>query len=189
VTATSSPIRAVDALTGTDLLRLAALPSVLLGTLGWGLLGFALFLFVLGGTMVPRAIGVPAVTDAAYCLVLLLGAWAAVLDWYQRVGWLDLVMHAAAGGAIAVVAYLAMERLGTFPPGLPPSGVAVATASLGTTLTVVWEFAEWFGHTVVDDRIQVGYADTLGDVAAGVAGATGAGLLLATSMVGAGSRR
>ena len=76
-----------------DTVRLAALVSVLLGMIGWGFVGFALFMLVLGGTMVPRAVGLPATLDAAYSLTILFGAWAAQLDWYAALPWLDLVVH------------------------------------------------------------------------------------------------
>ena len=55
------------------------------------------------------------------------------------------------------------------------------SSTLATTLALLWEMGEWFGHTRLDDRIQVGYEDTLGDLGAGVVGAVVAAVLLALS--------
>jgi hypothetical protein len=168
-----------------DLLRLAALVSTVVGLVAYGVVAGALFFLVLGGTMVPRALEVPPVLDVTCCTVLLVGAWAAELDWYLAVGWLDVVVHAAATGLVAVLGHLALVRLGAVAaaddPHLPRArlGGGVVTLALGVTLAVLWELGEWFGHTVLDDRIQVGYTDTLGDLAAGAVGALVAGVLVA----------
>jgi len=37
-------------------------------------------------------------------------------------------------------------------------------------LAVLWELGEWAGNAWLDRRIQVGYPDTMGDLAAGLAG-------------------
>jgi hypothetical protein len=135
---------------------------------------------VLGGTLVPRAIAAPAVLDTTYCATLLFAAWAAQLDWYVAVGWLDVAVHAVATGLVAVVTCLALARWGRLDRDALrgwPSGLAVV--GTGAALAVLWELGEWFGHSVLDDRIQVGYTDTLGDLAAGLAGSAVAGLLVA----------
>ncbi|MFD1860493.1 hypothetical protein EHW97_13070 [Aeromicrobium camelliae] len=177
-----------------DAIRVAAAVSVVVG-LGWfdGVAG-ALFFLVLGGTMIPRALGVPVRLDTAYSATLLLAAWASVLDWYVRFEWLDLVIHAAATGLVAAMTYLLLVRLAMVAavdePSLPRvrAGSAVIAASLGVALATLWEFGEWIGHTYLDDRIQVGYSDTIGDLAAGTAGALTAAVLLARGR-SAGARR
>lgn len=164
---------------GCDLLRVAALVSVVVATLGHGVLGFALFMLVLGGTMVPRALGAPAPLDAAFCSMLLLAGWAAQLDWYVEIRWLDVVVHATVTGLVAAVGYVALTRLGAYRAGAPRAGVAITTTCLGVALAVLWELGEWIGHTWIDERIQVGYDDTVGDLTAGAAGAVVAAVLLA----------
>ena len=171
-----------------DLLRLVAAVSVVVGTLWWGFIGFALFMLVLGGSMIPRTLRTPAPLDVAYCTTLLLGAWAAMLDWYVAVSWLDVVVHAAMTGLVGAIGYAALERVGLFGDGMTRAGVVVVGSALATTLALLWEMGEWFGHTVLDDRIQVGYEDTLGDLAAGLLGAVVAALLLAVSRPSPGSR-
>jgi hypothetical protein len=178
-----------------DVLRLVAVVSVLVGTAAFGAVGLALFMLVLGGSVLPRALAAPAALDVAFCATLLVAAWAAELDWYLAVGWLDVVVHAAATGLIAAVAHLALVRVGAVAavdePRLrrPRLGSAVVTTALGISLALVWELLEWFGHARIDDRIQVGYADTLGDLAAGSVGAAVAGVLLARGVLLAGAGR
>lgn len=177
-----------------DLLRLAAAVSVAVGLAWSGGVAGALFFLVLGGTMLPRALEVPSVLDAAFCVTLLLAAWAAELDWYVAVPWLDVVVHAGATGLIATLAHLALVRVRALPgpdsgaTGRPRLGAAVVVTALGIALSTVWEFGEWFGHTHLDDRIQVGYTDTVGDLAAGTVGSVLAGVLLARGVLLRGRR-
>ena len=178
-----------------DAVRLAAVASVVVGTAAYGFIGFALFMLVLGGSMLPRALAAPAALDLSFCVTLLIAAWAAELDWYLAVGWLDVVVHAAATGLIAAMTHLALVRLGACAGPdesrlrRPRLGSAVVTTALGISFATVWELLEWFGHTHVDDRIQVGYADTLGDLSAGSVGAVVAGVLLARGALLAGAER
>jgi len=179
----------------SDVFRLAALASVVLGLVAYGAIAGALFFLVLGGTMIPRGLGAPAALDASYCLVILFAGWAAMLDWYPRLAWLDVVVHAAATGLVAAMTQLLLVRLGALPgvddAGLarPRLGAAVATTALGVSLAVVWELGEWFGHTFLDERIQVGYTDTVGDLTAGSLGAFLAAVLLARGVLLTGSRQ
>jgi hypothetical protein len=137
--------------------------------------------------MLPRALRAPAVLDLVYSVGILFAAWAAQLDWYAAVDWLDVVVHAVVTGLVATVAHLALLRLDAVAPvddarlRRPRLGTAVTTAALGLTLATLWELGEWFGHTVIDQGIGVGYDDTVGDLAAGGLGAAVAGLALARS--------
>lgn len=153
-----------------DAVRALVVASVVVGAWYAGPIGAALFLLVAGGSLVPRVVGVPATLDTLYCGTLLFAAWAAVLDWYVAVSWLDVVVHATATGLVAVVAVAALERWGALThPGTRLERVVV-TVGLGGTLAVLWELGEWAGHTFLDPAIQVGYQDTIGDLAAGLAG-------------------
>ena len=104
-----------------DMVRALAVASVVVGTWRAGLVACALFLLVLGGTLVPRAIGAPAGLDVAYCVTLLFAAWAAQLEWYAAVDWLDLAVHAVATGLVAVLALL---RAGALAGGRRAGGGA-----------------------------------------------------------------
>ncbi|WP_435744789.1 hypothetical protein [Nocardioides sp. SYSU DS0663] len=184
----------MNGVVAVDGVRVAALVSVVVALVGYGGVAAAVLFLVLGGTMVPRVAGAPAALDGAYCLTILVAAWAAVLDWYLAVPWLDVVVHAAATGLIAAVVQWVLVRAGMAStpddaqPRHPRAAVAVLTAAMGTALAVVWELCEWFGHTYLDDRIQVGYTDTLGDVTAGMVGAAVAGALLGGGVLLRGAR-
>ncbi|MFS0885811.1 hypothetical protein [Aeromicrobium sp. 179-A 4D2 NHS] len=168
----------------SDTLRAAGLVSVLGATILDGWVGFALFFLVLGALFIPRALGTSAWLDVTYCATLLIAGWAALLDWYLAVPGLDLVVHGAATGLIGAVTWQVLVRAGALTHHddvrleRPRLGTFVVTAGAAVTLAVVWEFLEWIGHTWVDERIQVGYDDTVGDLAAGAVGAVVAALLV-----------
>ena len=93
-------------------------------------------------------------------------------------------MHAAATGLIGVVAWQSLVGIGALPHHddarlpRPRSGSFVTATACGMALAVVWEILEWIGHTWIDDSIQVGYNDTVGDLVAGSLGAVVAALLV-----------
>lgn len=167
-----------------DVLRLAAMAS-----LGWVVLrqewvNAALFALVVGGLLLPRLLRSAPVLDLVYAAVVLFAAWAAVLDWYVAYNWLDVVVHAVATGLVTVTVHRLLVRAGTLPPpgradlrraGL---GLVVAVLTLGMALGVLWEVGEWLGHTYLDERIQVGYDDTMGDLLADALGALIAGMVV-----------
>ena len=154
----------------------------------------ALFALVLLGLTLLRLLVRP-VLDAATGLVLVGAAWCSLLDLYVRYDRLDLVVHVAATGLGAAALHEALSRCGVLAAADAPyprrarAGVALVVLTLGLALGVLWEVAEWFGHTQVDSRIQVGYDDTLGDLVAGGLGALVAGVLLARRSAAAPSVR
>jgi Glycosyl transferase family 2 len=170
-----------------DLVRVAGVVSF-----GWALaegqwVNAALFSLVLLGLMLPRLLGTATVPDVGYGVVVLFAAWSAVLDWYVRFSWLDVVAHVVTGGLTAVLARRVLVRARLLPSahepalGRPRAGAVVSTVAVGTSLGVLWEIGEWFGHTYLDRRIQVGYGDTVSDLAADLLGALAAGLVVAAS--------
>jgi hypothetical protein len=162
-----------------DVVRVVAAGSVVVGTWHGGLVGCALFLLVLGGTLVPRAITAPTGLDVAYCVTLLFAAWAAQLQWYAAVDWLDVVVHAVATGLIAVMALFALVRWRLITTPDRASDQIVLVAGLGAMAAVLWELGEWAGHTFLEPDIFVGYADTIGDLTAGLVGSVVAAVVLA----------
>lgn len=160
-----------------------------LASLGWAVahgewVNAALFSLVLLGLVLPRIVASRPLPDLGYGVVLLFAAWSAVLDLYIRYDWLDVVVHTVAGGLTAALAIRLLVRCGVLPIGgasglrHPRVGLLVTTAALGTALGVLWEVGEWYGHTFLDHRIQVGYGDTMGDLASDAVGSIAAGLLL-----------
>ena len=181
----SSTATARRVLAPADVVRVAALVSLVVATVTLGGIAGALFLLVLGGVSVPRALALPAPLDVAYGTSLIFAAWASQLKWYDAVDWLDLAVHLVCTGLIAAVAYLALVRwellpgAAATPPARASAGVVVVTAGLGAIAAILWEVGEWAGHTYLDDGIGVGYDDTVTDLAAGLLGAVVAGLVLA----------
>lgn len=172
-----------------DAVRALGCLSVLAAALVLGPVNTALFLLVLLGLLVSRALAVPPVFDTVYGLTLLLGAWSSVIDLYARISWWDLAVHFISTAAIAAMTYVLLARVEAVPGVARPRGrgsapaavVAVLVTALGLAVSVLWELGEWWGHTLVDQRINVGYTDTMGDLSAGGLGALLAGVLLAFS--------
>lgn len=171
-------------LAAADLVRLAGA-----GSLGWAVLrgewvNAALFSLVLLGLVIPRLLRTLPALDLLYDLLLLFAAWSAVLDWYVRFDWLDVVVHAFLCGLTAFVAHRLLVGVGVLPAPYaaplrrPRTGLVVTTSAVGLALGTLWEMGEWYGHTYLDRRIQVGYTDTMGDLMADGLGALVTGLVL-----------
>ena len=167
-----------------DAVRLGCLFSLAAALLWYGRVDVALFLLVLMGTLISRCLEVSRVFDGIYGLTLLAAAWSSVLNLYERVSWWDLPVHFAATGVIAAMTYLLLARLGAVPAPRPGSRLALRIAvpvlvlALGLAVSVLWELGEWWGNAFVDASINVGYTDTMGDLAAGGLGALLAGVFL-----------
>lgn len=139
----------------------------------------ALFALVLLGLVVPRLARLSGWLQVVSGTTLILAAWAAALDWYVTVEWLDVVAHLVANGLLAAVAVVGMERARLLPTRLPTTGLVIVTTAVGALLAVIWEAGEWFGHTLLDDSIGVGYDDTIGDLVCGTIGSLVSGVALA----------
>jgi hypothetical protein len=170
-----------------DVLRVGGVAS-----LGWAAaegqwVNAALFALVLGGLMLPRMVPTRPGVDLTYGATLLFAAWSAVEDLYVRYDWLDNVVHTVACGLVAAVVHRLLVTVSVLPPATDRSlrragtGVVVTIWALGLALGTMWEAGEWFGHTYLDQRIQVGYGDTVADLMADCLGALVAGLVVARS--------
>ena len=179
-----------------DAVRALGVLSVLAALVLLGPVETALFLLVLLGLLVSRALAVFPGFDAAYGLLLLGAAWSSVADLYARISWWDLAVHCAATGTLSAVAYFLLVQLGAVPAVQRPHRhstslpvvVPLLVLALGLAMSVVWEIGEWWGHTYVDASINVGYEDTMGDLAAGGLGALAAGLCLGSAVRRSGAR-
>lgn len=182
-----------DLVPGDVLRAVAALSLITLALLGEPI-SAALFLLVLGGTVVPRAVGASPVLDIVTGTSLVVAGWASHLDWYSAVPWLDLALHAVCTGVLAAVAELVLRRWvrgrgaareGDAADDLAGARTRVETVLLvggmGSVLAILWEVGEWAGHTFLDESIGVGYTDTVSDLVAGLAGSLAAGVLVSRS--------
>ena len=179
-----------------DAVRVLGVLSVIAALVLLGPVETSLFLLVLLGLLVGRALDMLPGFDAVYGLVLLLAAWSSVADLYARISWWDLVIHCAATGVLAAVTYFLLVQFGAVPslrrPHRPSRSLSVAVPvlvlAIGLGMSVLWEFGEWWGHTYVDSSINVGYEDTLADLAAGGLGALVAGLFMGAAVRRSGTR-
>ena len=158
-----------------DAVRVVGVLSLVAAGVGWGAVSFWVTALALLGVFASRFLGLRAALDIALGLTLLTAAWSSVLDLYAAIPAWDLVVHFAATGLIAAALYIAAQRRGIVPPVASVPAAAVLTAAFGISAAVVWEIAEWAGHTYIDPTIFVGYTDTIGDLAAGAAGSVVAG--------------
>lgn len=157
-----------------DAVRLLAAASVVVAGLGWGWIQVAVFLLAVLATLLPRALSFPGWLDLATGAAALLAAWSNAWDLYTTVpGW-DTFIHAYLGGAVALLAVSIAQRAGAAPSPVPGSSgrrtrlaLVLLTAAFGLATGALWEMLEWFGHTVIDPGVHVGYDDTIGDLAAG----------------------
>lgn len=106
------------------------------------------------------------------------------LDLYDRVVWFDDVIHLANTGALAAAAVL-LAGVGRAPV-LRRLEVAVAS---GMTFALAWELWEYVAFVTRSREVATAYADTVGDLALGWAGAVVAAFLVGLAAPEDGSRR
>lgn len=165
-----------------DALRVLGLVAVIVAAIGWGGTAAGVMGLVLIGLVLPRFIGAAPAFDIGLGAILLVAGWSSVVDLYGTIPFWDLLVHFAAGGAIAAGIYLLLGFLELVPPPDASSSrlatALVLTTCFGLAASAVWEMLEWLGHTYVDERIFVGYDDSIGDMALGALGALVAGFAL-----------
>lgn len=167
-----------------DGFRAAAVLSVVIAAMWFGIAEVAGFTVVAIGLMIPRLCRLAGPFDAAFSATILLASWSSVASLYAAITWWDLLVHFVTAGSSAAVLFLLLARVeitpgGTVSKALPTRSIVVVTFTFGVTVAVLWEFLEWAGNAFISESIHVGYIDTLIDIAAGGAGAILAGILLA----------
>jgi hypothetical protein len=163
--------------------RFAGVGSVVVALVAYDGVAVAVFALVLLGLVLARVIALTPGVDLAVGLSVLVAGWSSVLGLYEAIGWWDLAVHLVCTGAISALAVAVCARMLGMPPppGTPGwrTSVVLFAIAAGLALSVLWELGEWAGHTYLDDAINVGYEDTLSDLAAGGAGAAFAGAIIA----------
>ncbi|MCY7289611.1 MAG: hypothetical protein LH624_15555 [Cryobacterium sp.] len=117
--------------------------------------------------------------DIAFGIVVLMAVWSSVLQIFISTRWWDLPMPLLTNGLCAALFFVLLVRLGVLADAerlpRPMLSATVTTIALGFSLGVLWEVFDWFGHTLIDKEIFVGYVDTIGDLVWGGSGALLAG--------------
>ncbi|BDI22657.1 hypothetical protein [Herbiconiux sp. L3-i23] len=152
-----------------DAIRLIGAVSLIVGVVGWGALQGAVLALMFLGLVVPRFLGVRASIDVAVGIILLVAAWSSVLDLYRSVAWIDIPIHLALNGLLALLVVVAADRAGVVFDHRPAPLVAL-TLAVGLALAALWEMGEWGGHQF-DEAVLVGYDDSILDMAVGGLGA------------------
>ena len=163
-----------------DALRLLGVVSIVVALIGWPWVDVAVFALALVGLVIPRFLGVRPGLDIAFCIIVLVAAWSALLELYDALEYLDFVVHFFLNGLTAAVLYILAVRLEVVPDPtrtpVPLGAIVALTTTFGLAAGVIWELAEWIGYTYIDDSIFVSYDDTIADFAAGGLGSILAGL-------------
>lgn len=163
----------------------------LVGAVIWlSLVDVAVLLLVLLGLLITRSLRLRPSADITTGIILLTAAWSSITNVYEAIEWWDFLIHAATTGVLAGISHLLVLRMAGAASITPAQSVRqgaftgrAATLYLitaqGLALSVLWEFGEWWGFTYIDAAINVGYRDTLGDLAAGALGAVVCGAVFA----------
>lgn len=166
-----------------DVFRVAAVISIGIAVLWFGIPEILGFTVVAVGLIIPRIAHLAGPFDAAFSATILLATWSGVAGLYEAITWWDIMVHFVTAGSSAAVLYLLLASTEVSPgspvgKALPSRSIVVLTFAFGITVAVLWEFAEWAGNAFISEGIHVGYVDTLVDIAVGGVGAIIAGLLL-----------
>ena len=158
-----------------DGVRVVGVLCIIVALIGWSPLDVAVFALAMLGLVIPRFLGVRPALDAAYGVAVLVAAWSGLLNLYESIEYWDLLIHFVLNGLAASVIYVLAMRCGVIPERAPYRSIVTLTTVFGLAAGVVWEIAEWAGHTFVDETIFVGYTDTIADLTVGGFGALLAG--------------
>lgn len=168
----------------TDLLRAALLAGGLV-ELALGNPGAAMrMLLTFGLTMIPRLLSMPRPFDFAFTLGMSLQAWGNVAGAFDALPFYNKVVHFFLPLGVAPLLYLILIRLRVVPDlaresGLHErAGIVLIAFTLGFSVGGLYELYEWFAVRVLGGNLQVGYGDTIGDLADDALGAICGGLLL-----------
>lgn len=165
-----------------DALRVIGLVSVIAALIWWSWTDAGVLALVLLGLVLPRFLAASAVLDVALGATLLVAGWSSVIDLYRAIeGW-DLLVHFAASGLIAAIVYLLLASYDLIPDPDDDQArlatVLILAVSFGLAVSAVWEMLEWVGHTYLDQRIFVGYDDSIGDMLFGGLGSLASGFAI-----------
>jgi hypothetical protein len=146
--------------------------------------------------LVARVVELPRLYDLAFTIAMILTGWGEALGLYDAISWYDNLVHFSVPLLGAPVCYIGLARLEVLPDprddtGLRrEAGIFVVTLSLGLAIGAVWEILEWASDSVFGSSLQLGNADTVGDlIADGLGSLVGGALLVCWTRFGWGSVR
>lgn len=147
-------------------------------------------------TWLVRFVNLPRPYDLSVVLAVSLQAWGEALRLYDSVSWFDNVMHFTVPLLGAPVVYIVLARLDVVPDPRDEThvrhyvGMFIVTLALGLAIGAVWEMVEYGSDNTLGSDLQLGNADTVGDlIADGLGALCGAALLVVWARFGWGSVR
>ncbi len=143
-----------------------------------------------------RPVLLPRLYDLSIVLAANLQGWGEALGLYDSVTWFDNVVHFTVPLLGAPVVYIVLARLDVVPDprqethGRHYAGMFVITLAVGLAIGAVWEMVEYASDGTLGTELQLGNADTVGDLFAdGLGALCGAILLVVWAVKGWGSVR
>lgn len=166
-----------------DLLRLTYLIGFVGSVFLWDLGAAARLGSTAAFVYLARWIGPPRLFDLGFVLGMALQGWGNVFNLFEDLAWYDSLVHFVLSFWTAPLFYIGLARLGVVPDlgdheeRHPLLGILIVTFSLGLAFGALYEIYEY----VVDQfggQLEIGYADTIKDLAIDGLGSALGGLLL-----------
>lgn len=149
---------------------------------GMRAVGYPLISFtvpVLWWTLWRERISFPWLTDLLITITCFTDILGNRMDLYDTVVWFDDWMHFMNTGLLAAAFILL-----TLPRDVGLGRVLERALAFGATAAIAWELAEFFAFISKSSERELAYADTLGDLALGAAGAVLAAVVIHRSWRG-----
>lgn len=149
---------------------------------GMRAVGYPLISFtvpVLWWTLWCERISFPWLTDLLITITCFTDILGNRMDLYDTVVWFDDWMHFMNTGLLAAAFILL-----TLPRDVGLGRVLERALAFGATAAIAWELAEFFAFISESSERELAYADTLGDLALGAAGAVLAAVVIHRSWRG-----
>jgi hypothetical protein len=167
-----------------DVFRLTFLVGAIVTAIeGDWLASLRLFL-TFGATVAARLLDLPRPFDLAFNIGMAFQAWGNTFHAFEDVAAYDKLVHFVLPMAMSPLLYFIALRLRVLPDLEHESGIRqrlgilLVTFSMGLTLGVGYEVYEYAVDTWLGGHLEVGYGDTIGDLADDAAGAATGGLLV-----------
>jgi uncharacterized membrane protein YjdF len=131
-----------------------------------------------------RLLQLPRPFDFGFVLGMIFQAWGNALGLFIDLPWYDRVVHFVLPFFTAPAAYILLARLNAVPELTEEIqqhralGIVIMSFAFGMTVGSVYEIYEWFADNALGAHLQVGYDDTIADLADNALGALGGSLLL-----------
>jgi len=181
---------------GIDLLRLSLVAGAVVLAVTGDTSGALLLAAAAVVAFAVRPVLLPRPYDLALVVALVLQAFGEALGTYDAWPAFDVVTHVTLPMLLAPTLYIALARADVVPDPKDEThvrhyiGIFVVAFALGGAFGAVWELYEWTSDALLGTELQLGNADTVGDLAADSLGSLlGAALLVCWARWGWGSVR